>query len=195
MANLESGQLRQDMLAMTSAGAPNPGAVGRLESSIFYNAMLHTTCVATMISGGHAENALPQRADAMIQCRMLPDDSQANVESTLVEALADPEIKVSVITRAAPGPESVATAPIMSLVTSVCGSMWPGVPVIPDMDAGASDSKYTRGAGIPTYGITGLFTDIADNRAHGRDERIPLDGYYEDLEFTYRLMKAASMLP
>lgn len=138
---------------------------------------------------------MPQRAAAMIQCRMLPDDSQGAVESTLVDALADPDIKVSVITPAAPGPESVATAPIMSLVKSVSESMWPGVPVVPDMDAGASDSKYTRGAGIPTYGISGLFTDIADNRAHGRDERILLDGYYQDLEFTYRLMKAAAAMP
>ncbi|MGA8707453.1 MAG: M20/M25/M40 family metallo-hydrolase [Steroidobacteraceae bacterium] len=140
MASLESGQLRQDMLAMTSSGSLDPDAVSRLESSIFYNAMLHSTCVATMINGGHAENALPQRAAAMIQCRMLPDDSQGTVESTLVDALADPDIKVSVITPAAPGPESVATAPIMSLVKSVSESIWPGVPVVPDMDAGASDS-------------------------------------------------------
>jgi acetylornithine deacetylase/succinyl-diaminopimelate desuccinylase-like protein len=67
--------------------------------------------------------------------------------------------------------------------------MWPNVPVVQDMDAGASDSKYTRGAGLATFGISGLFTDIADNRAHGRDERIPIDGFYQDVEFTYRMMK------
>jgi acetylornithine deacetylase/succinyl-diaminopimelate desuccinylase-like protein len=191
MAKLQSGQLQRDMLAMTLPRL-DPSALKRLESSTFYNAMLHTTCVATMINGGHAENALPQRASATIQCRMLPDDTQESVQATLLKALSDPEIKVSVITPAAPGPESVPTPTVMRKVESVVGSMWPNVPVVPDMDAGASDSKYTRGAGIPSFGITGLFTDIDDNRAHGRDERIPIDGFYQDLEFTYRLMKAVS---
>jgi acetylornithine deacetylase/succinyl-diaminopimelate desuccinylase-like protein len=83
----------------------------------------------------------------------------------------------------------------MRKVEAVVSSMWPNLPVVPDMDAGASDSKYTRGAGIPTYGITGLFTDIDDNRAHGRDERIPVNGFYEDVEFTYRLIKEFSAAP
>jgi acetylornithine deacetylase/succinyl-diaminopimelate desuccinylase-like protein len=98
----------------------------------------------------------------------------------------------SMITPAAPGPESVPTPAIMRKVAAVVGSMWPNVPVVPDMDAGARDSKYTRGAGIPSFGITGLFTDIDDNRAYGRDERIPIDGFYEDVEFTYRMMKTFS---
>lgn len=191
MAQMESGQKRLDMLAMTRSKL-DPGAIRRLEASIFDNAMLHTTCVATMINGGHAENALPQRAHATIQCRMLPDDTQASVQATLVHTLADPAIKVSVITPAAPGPESVPTGAIMRKVSAVVGSMWPDVPVVPDMDSGASDSKYTRGAGIPSFGISGLFTDIDDNRTHGRDERIPIDGFYQDVEFTYRMMKAFS---
>jgi acetylornithine deacetylase/succinyl-diaminopimelate desuccinylase-like protein len=191
MAKMESGQKQQDMLAMTQSKL-DPAAIRRLEGSIFYNAMLHTTCVATMIDGGHAENALPQRAHAMIQCRMLPDDTQASVQATLIKTLADPAIKVSVITPAAPGPESIPTPAIMRKVAAVVGSMWPNVPLVPDMDAGASDSKYTRGAGIPSFGISGLFTDIDDNRTHGRDERIPIDGFYQDVEFTYRMMKAVS---
>jgi acetylornithine deacetylase/succinyl-diaminopimelate desuccinylase-like protein len=191
MAKMESGQKQRDMVAVTQPKL-DPAAIRRLETDIFYNAMLHTTCVATMIDGGHAENALPQRAHAMIQCRMLPDDTQASVQATLVKALADPAIKVSVITPAAPGPESVPTPAIMRKVAAVVGSMWPNVPVVPDMDAGASDSKYTRGAGIPSFGITGLFTDIDDNRAHGRDERIRIEGFYEDVEFTYRMMKTFS---
>jgi len=191
MAKLETGQKRRDMIAMTQL-KPDPAAVRRLEASVFDNALLHTTCVATKIDGGHAENALPQRARAMIQCRMLPDDTQASVESILKKTLADPAIKVSVITPAAPGPESVPTAAIMSKVVAVVGSMWPNVPVVPDMDTGASDSKYTRGAGLPSFGITGLFTDIDDNRTHGRDERIPIDGFYQDVEFTYRLMRTFS---
>ena len=188
MAKTASGQKQRDMIAMAQSKL-DPAAIRRLEASIFYNAMLHTTCVATMIDGGHAENALPQRAHAMIQCRMLPDDTQASVEATLKNTLADPAISISVITPAAPGPESVPTPAFIHKVEAVVESMWPNVPVVPDMDAGASDSKYTRGAGLATFGISGLFTDIADNRAHGRDERIPIDGFYQDVEFTYRMMK------
>jgi acetylornithine deacetylase/succinyl-diaminopimelate desuccinylase-like protein len=188
MAKMEQGQLRQDMLAMTRPTL-NADAVRRLEGHLFYNAMLHTTCVATMIDGGHAENALPQRAHAMIQCRMLPDDSQDKVQALLAKSLADPAVKISVITPAAPGPESAPTPAIMAKFQTVVQSMWPKTPVVPDMDAGASDSKYTRAAGIPSFGISGLFTDIDDNRAHGRDERIPIEGFYQDVEFTYRLIK------
>jgi acetylornithine deacetylase/succinyl-diaminopimelate desuccinylase-like protein len=191
MAKMESGQKQKDMIVMTQSRLDR-AAIRRLEASIFYNAMLHTTCVATMIDGGHAENALPQRAHAMIQCRMLPDDTQASVQATLIKTLVDPAIKVSVITPAAPGPESVPTPAIMRKVAAVIESMWPNVPLVPDMDAGASDSKYTRGAGIPSFGISGLFTDIDDNRTHGRDERIPVDGFYQDVEFTYRMMKTLS---
>jgi acetylornithine deacetylase/succinyl-diaminopimelate desuccinylase-like protein len=180
-------QKRRDMTAMTQP-KPDSAAIRRLEASVFNNALLHTTCVATKIEGGHAENALPQRARAMIQCRMLPDDTQASVQAILVKTLADPAIKLSVITPAAPGPESVPTPAIMSKVAAVVGSMWPNVPVVPDMDTGASDSKFTRGAVIPSFGITGLFTDIDDNRTHGRDERIPIDGFYQDVEFSYRMM-------
>jgi acetylornithine deacetylase/succinyl-diaminopimelate desuccinylase-like protein len=191
MATMQSGQKQRDMIAVTQPTL-DPAAIKRLEASIFYNALLHTTCVATKIDGGHAENALPQRAHALIQCRMLPDDTQASVQATLVKTLADPAIKVSVVTPAAPGPESIPTPAIMRKVGAVVASMWPKVPLVPDMDTGASDSIFTRGAGIPSFGITGLFTDIDDNRTHGRDERIPIDGFYQDVEFTYRLMKTLS---
>jgi acetylornithine deacetylase/succinyl-diaminopimelate desuccinylase-like protein len=193
LSKTESGQLSRDLLRMaTATGTPDRAAIRRLESSIFYNAMLHTTCVATMLSGGHAENALPQRAGATIQCRMLPDDTQADVQAQLAKALADPDIHIAVISPAIPGPESIVTPTLQRKFQNVVESMWPGVPVVPDMDAGASDSKFTRAAGIPTFGITGIFTDIDDNRAHGKDERIPVSGFYEDLEFTYRLMQAFS---
>jgi len=191
MARLESGQLRQDMEAMTKPKL-DPAAVKRLEGQIFYNAMLHTTCVATMLDGGHADNALPQRAGASIQCRMMPDDTAEATKALIEKTLADPEIKVSVLVPAAPGPESPLTPAVTGKMKKVVESMWPGLAVVPDMDAGASDSKYTRGAGIPTYGITGIFSDIDDNRAHGRDERIRVNDYYGDVEFTYRELKAFS---
>jgi len=192
MAKMEAGQNQRDMMAMTQPKL-DPAAIRRLEASIFYNAILRTTCVATMIDGGHAESALPQRAHALIQCRMLPDDTQASVQATLVKTLADLAIKVAVVTAADTGPESVPTPAILRKVEAVVGSMWPRVPVVPDMDTGASDSIFTRGAGIPSFGISGMFTDIDDNRAHGQDERVPIDGFYQDVEFTYRLMKAFSV--
>jgi acetylornithine deacetylase/succinyl-diaminopimelate desuccinylase-like protein len=193
LSKTESGQLSQDLMKMaTATGKFDAAAIRRLEGSIFYNAMLHTTCVATMLSGGHAENALPQRAGATIQCRLLPDDTQAEVQARLTKALDDPAIRISVISPAIPGPESAVTPALQHKFENVVGSMWPGVPVVPDMDAGASDSKFTRAAGIPTFGITGIFNDIDDNRAHGKDERIAVSGFYEDVEFTYRLMKAFS---
>ncbi len=191
MAKLESGQLRQDMEAMTKDKL-DPAAVKRLEGQIFYNAMLHTTCVATMLDGGHADNALPQRAGVSIQCRMMPDDTAEKTKALIEKTLADPEIKVSVLVPAAPGPESPLTAAVTSKMNAVVQSMWPGLTVIPDMDAGASDSKYTRAVGIPTYGINGMFPDIDDNRAHGRDERTRVNDFYSDVEFTYRELKAFS---
>lgn len=191
MAKLEKGQLRQDMEAMTKPEL-DPAAVKRLEKHTFYNAMLHTTCVATLLDGGHAENALPQRAGAAIQCRMMPDDNAEAVRTLIEKTLADPAIKVSVMTPALPGPESVPTPAVMGKMKSVVESMWPGLLLAPDMDAGASDSKYTRANGIPTFGITGLFADIDDNRAHGRDERIRVNNFYQNVEFSYRLLKAFS---
>jgi len=192
MAKMEKGQLRQDMTAMTRPNL-DQAAVKRLEKQPLYNAMLHTTCVATMLDGGHAENALPQRAGAMIQCRTLPDDDQQTVQAMLTKAVADPEVKFSVITPWLPGPESVASPKFLARIQAVVDQMWPHVPVVPDMDSGASDSKYTRAAGIPSFGITGIFTDINDVRWHGRDERVPADGYYQNVEFQYRLIKTLSV--
>ncbi len=123
---------------------------------------------------------------------MMPDDTAEKTKALIEKTLADPEIKVSVLVPAEPGPESPLTPAVTSKMKAVVESMWPGLPLVPDMDAGASDSKYTRGAGIPTYGITGIFSDIDDNRAHGRDERILVNDYYSDVEFTYRELKAFS---
>lgn len=191
MSKLEKGPLAADMAAMSRTPL-DQAAVKRLKSHLFYNAMLHTTCVATMIDGGHAENALPQRARATIQCRMLPDDSQEAVQQTLAKALRDPAIKISVLTPAVAGPESVLTPAIQGKIKGLINATWPNIPLVPDMDAGASDSKYTRAIGIPSFGVTGMFTDINDNRAHGRDERIGVDAYFEDVEFTYKLIKSLS---
>jgi len=191
MAQEETGQVRADLLAVAAA-LPDPGAAARLSENPRWNAQLHTTCIATMLQGGHAENALPQRATATLQCRMMPGDRSEDVQALLVQTLADPKIHVTVINPARLSPESPPTPTLMKIVDQVVQATWPGVPIHPVMEAGASDSIYSRQAGIPTYGLSGMFTDLDDNRAHGRDERVSVQAFYEDVEFSYRLMKALS---
>jgi acetylornithine deacetylase/succinyl-diaminopimelate desuccinylase-like protein len=168
------------------------GAVQRLSADVETNIMLRTTCVTTMIEGGHAENALPQRAHATLQCRVIPGESTQEVERTVAAALADPSIEISVMTAAINSTDSEPTPAILGAVTRVTQSIWPGVIVLPEMSAGADDSIYPRNRGIPAYGIDGIFDDLDDGRAHGRDERIGVKAFDEELEFTYRLMKALS---
>jgi acetylornithine deacetylase/succinyl-diaminopimelate desuccinylase-like protein len=190
MATTQTGQMRDDML--TVAQGPGPGfeaAADRLGQVIEYGAQLRTTCVATMLSAGEAENALPQQAQATIQCRVLPGESVEATEAALVQRFADPQIKLAAIYTPAPNPESPLDPAVTKAVTTVSESMWPGVPLFPLMSVGASDSIYTRAAGMPSYGVNGTFSEITDNRAHARDERVGVTAFYENVEFTYRLMK------
>jgi acetylornithine deacetylase/succinyl-diaminopimelate desuccinylase-like protein len=192
-AELEQGQVQADMRAM-SLGATDQAVIDRLSAVVETNIMLRTTCTATMIEGGHAENALPQRARAVIQCRVVPGESGQSVQETLQSVLADPLVTISTITPATPNPESVLTPSLLSAVDKVTHSIWPNVIVLPEMSPGASDSRYTREHGIPSYGIDAMFDDLDDARAHGRDERIGVVAFKEELEFTYRLMKALAQI-
>jgi acetylornithine deacetylase/succinyl-diaminopimelate desuccinylase-like protein len=158
-----------------------------------YHSMLRTTCVATMLSGGHARNALPQTATANVNCRMAPGHDPADVRSALIKAIDDTGVKVS----AAPAMEHAAPSPlspeIMNPIEKVTREEFgPGVLVIPTMGTGATDSKYLRAAGIAGYGVSGLMGDPNDNRAHGRDERVLIKSYYESEDFLYRLVKELS---
>jgi acetylornithine deacetylase/succinyl-diaminopimelate desuccinylase-like protein len=190
-AGIESGQSQSDMRAILRV-PQDPAAVDRLSSVVETNIQLRTTCTTTMIDGGHAENALPQRARATVQCRVIPGESADSVAAAIRAALADPKIVVSVLTPARPAPDSPPAPAILTMVEGVTHSMWPGVAVLPEMSPGASDSIYTRAAGLPSYGIDGMFDDLDDARAHGRDERIGATAFAEELEFTYRLMRAMS---
>ena len=190
-AKRESGQTAADMLAV-SREPPDLGAAARLSAAPARNARLRTTCVATGVSGGHAENALPQRARAVIQCRMIPSDSEAAVRARLVESLADQGIAVSVTSPAAPARDSPYDAALMAQLTEVVQGMWPGVSVAPHMDLGATDSLFTRAAGIPSYAVGAIWSDADDNRAHGRDERISTTAFAEAVEFDYRLLKSVA---
>jgi acetylornithine deacetylase/succinyl-diaminopimelate desuccinylase-like protein len=171
---------------------PDLGAADRLSQNVRFNALLRTTCVATLISGGHAENALPQRAKATVQCRMMPGDTAEHVQSALVATLSDPKIRVTLDAPPIVSPESPPTTQIMAKVASVAHSMWPKVPIVPTMATGFSDDRRTRNAGMPSYDTSGIWIDGDENRAHGRDERVGVQEFDESVEYTYRLMKALS---
>ena len=184
MAPFYQGQLGADMRAVV--GNPHDEAVvARLSALPQYNAQLRTTCVATMLSGGHAENALPQSATAVVNCRLLPVDHAADVERTVNEVLADPKIKVSVMKPPKPVPYTPISPTVWSAVTAATSKSWPGLSVIPQMSTGASDGIYLISAGIPTYGISGIFGDEDDVRAHGRDERVLVKSFDEAVDFMY----------
>ncbi|GBD32160.1 putative succinyl-diaminopimelate desuccinylase [bacterium HR33] len=168
---------------------PDPAAVAKLSAIPAYNSRMRTTCVATMLEGGHAENALPQRAAAVVNCRILPGEPPEEVLATLRRVVADPEVKITPIAEAKPSPPSPLTPEIMGAIEEITQEMWPGVPVIPTMSTGATDALYLRRAGIPVYGVSGVFGDIDDVRAHGRDERIHSTWFFDGLEFGYRLVK------
>jgi acetylornithine deacetylase/succinyl-diaminopimelate desuccinylase-like protein len=190
-AAIETGATKSDMLAVTKT-PPDPAALERLSAVVETNILLRTTCTATQIEGGHAQNALPQRARATLQCRIIPGESQDSVRDTLARVLDDPTIKISVITPATPSPESPLSGSILPIVERVTHQLWPDVVILPQMGAGASDSKYTRVVGMPSYGIDGMFDDLDDGRAHGRDERIGVAAFGQEVEFTDRLMREVS---
>ncbi len=189
LASVDPGPDSADMKAV-ALPEPDLEAAERLSRNVRLNALLRTTCVATLISGGHAENALPQRARATVQCRMMPGDTEAHVQQLLLGVLHDPAIRLSLDAAPIVSPESLPTPQIMGKIAAIAHSMWPGVPLIPTMATGFSDDRQTRNAGIPSYDVSGVWMDIDENRAHGKDERVGAVSYDESVEFTYRLMKA-----
>jgi acetylornithine deacetylase/succinyl-diaminopimelate desuccinylase-like protein len=170
------------------ADPTDAGAAAVLAADPRYNSQLRTTCVATMLSGGHARNALPQRAQAVVNCRILPDESPDDVRQTLMKVIDDPKVTVTAAGSARNSPPSPLTPELMTQVEKISAEMWPGVPVIPTMSTGATDGVYLRTAGIPTYGVSGLF--YSDPNAHGMNERISTAAFYQGLEFMYRLVKS-----
>jgi len=190
-AALETGQTAADMKAVTLT-PPDAAAVARLSQVPLYNALMRTTWVATRLAGGHADNALPQTARALVNCRILPGESADEVEQTLINVLADKQISVARMGSPKPSPASPLKPEIMKPIEQITAQMWPGVFVIPTMCTGGTDGLYLRNAGIPTYGISGIFEDMGEVRAHGKDERIGMKSFFEGQDFLYRLMKAVS---
>jgi acetylornithine deacetylase/succinyl-diaminopimelate desuccinylase-like protein len=172
-----------------AANAQDAVAAKRLSREPRYNALIRTTCVATEVEAGHARNALPQSAVANVNCRILPGHSAEEVRKQLVTALADPRIDVALDEKEVAGPRASVDPELLQTVERVAGVVFPGVPVVPTMSSGATDSKYFRLAGISAYGLSGIFVDIDDLRAHGRDERVGVKQFYEGQEFLSRLVR------
>lgn len=183
---LWTGQRADDMRGV--ARALTAEAVTRLSADVSYNAILRTTCVATRLEGGHANNALPQLARAVVNCRILPHENVDDVQQALVRVLADPQITATPTSQAFPSPPSSLRPDLLREVERITGEMWPGIPVIPTMGTGATDSRFLRNAGIPAYGVSGLFVEATDNRTHGRDERIAVRDLLAGREFLFRLV-------
>jgi acetylornithine deacetylase/succinyl-diaminopimelate desuccinylase-like protein len=171
------------------AGSTDPDALMPLTTRLDYNAVMRTTCVATRLEAGHADNALPQTARATVNCRILPDQPVGDVEQTLTRVIADDKVRITAKGRAVLSPPSPIDPAIMRAIETLAGEMWPGVPVIPMMSGGYTDSRWLRNAGIPSYGVSGLFTDPARNGVHGRNEQIGVRQLYDGKEFLYRLVK------
>jgi acetylornithine deacetylase/succinyl-diaminopimelate desuccinylase-like protein len=187
MAALTPGPLAADMRAVAGA-RPDPAAAERLSRLPHYNACLRTTCVPTQISGGHAENALPQAARATVNCRVLPGHSADEVVAALRAAIDDAAVKIDVKETPITNLSSPLPPDFVSTIERAGAAVWPGVPVVPILLAGATDGRFLRAAGIPTYGLTGLFVDVADIRAHGRDERLLVSSFFDAQDFLYRLI-------
>jgi acetylornithine deacetylase/succinyl-diaminopimelate desuccinylase-like protein len=190
-AQLEGGQMAADMKAVV-AEKPDPDALARLGANAVNNAQLRTTCVATMLQGGHAVNALPQLATAKVNCRVMPGEPIEEIKATLVRVLADDQISVTQEGQAVLSEPSKLSEEIVGAIEKLSHETWPDAVVLPTMSAGATDGSYLRNAGIPTYGHSGMANDINDVRAHGKDERVPVKSFYQGNEYLYRLVKMLS---
>lgn len=189
MAEIETGDLARDLRAAT-ATPPDPAALDRLSLDPTYNSQVRTTCVATMVNAGHAPNALPQRARATVNCRLLPEDRPDAVQAALTRAIADPTVKLTpVIMPTQPPPAVVLDPAVMASLTRAANRVWPGVPVTPVMEVGGTDGRLLRLAGIPTYGLNHFESD-ENMRAHGKDERIGIVQFDEAARFGYELVRA-----
>ena len=190
VAETQPPDIAADMRALLR-DVPDSAAVERLsQRSPLFNSILRTTCVATRLDAGHANNALPQTARAVVNCRMLPQDPVERVEAMLRSVVADTAVAVIPIDTPTPSPPSPITPEVFGPLERITHQLWPGVPIIPSMETGATDGLFLRNAGMPVYGVSAVFMEADDIRAHGRDERIGVREYYAGLEFTYRFVKA-----
>lgn len=201
LASRAEGQMAADMTAILKP-VPDPEAIRRLSQDPHYNSTLRTTCVATRLNAGHANNALPQTAQANVNCRIFPGHSPEQIRKQLSTVFDDDKITVKYVNDAGEvfdtAPERTVISPppplpeVFEPLERIAAEFWPGAPVVPIMETGASDSIYMAAAGIPSYGFSAIALESNDMRAHGKDERVPVNSYYQAVEFYYRYLKAIS---
>ena len=189
MAAAETGATAEAIKALL-AGSTDAAALAPLASRSDYNAQMRTTCVATMLEAGHAENALPQTARATVNCRILPTESVEEVSRTLARVIADEKVAIIPKGTAVQSPPSAANPEVMQAIAQLSVEMWPGVALNAAMSAGYTDNRWLRNAGIPAYGISGLFSDPGNNGVHGRNEQIGAKALFDSKQFLYRLVKS-----
>jgi acetylornithine deacetylase/succinyl-diaminopimelate desuccinylase-like protein len=199
LAGQESGQTAADMRAIL-ATPPDLAAAARLSAEPSFNSNLRTTCVATRLQAGHANNALAQTAQANVNCRIFPGHSPEEIRQQLIGIFGDAKLSVKYVSDAGEvsdtAPERKAMVPpapikeVFAPLTRLTQEIWPGTPVTPVMENGASDSIYFAQAGIPCYGYSAIALERDDDRAHGQDERLPVDSYWKSLDFFYAFSKA-----
>jgi acetylornithine deacetylase/succinyl-diaminopimelate desuccinylase-like protein len=182
------GELGAAMQAVAANG--DAAAVARVQQDPGLNGTLRTTCVATMVEGGHAPNALPQHVTANVNCRIFPGHAAEEIRQTLIRVVDDPEVKISFQSEPEQaGPPPALTSQIMGPIERLSADMYPGVPVVPAQSSGGTDGRFMTPAGIPTYGVSGIFSDGATTNAHGLNERIRVQSLLEGREFLHRLTK------
>ena len=191
LSTIETGQLATDMKSVVAA-KPDAAAITRLSALPPYNAQLRTTCVPTRLEGGHADNALPQLARAMINCRAMPGTKVEDLQKTIERTLANPKIVVTAVASDPRSDPSPLDKRLVAAAEQLTAKYWPGIPVLPIMSPGATDGGYLRNAGIPTYGHSGLASDMFDVRAHGKDERVSVKAFFDEQEYLYELVKLLS---
>jgi acetylornithine deacetylase/succinyl-diaminopimelate desuccinylase-like protein len=185
-APVRGGQLGADLKA---APAGNAAAIARLSKDPWFNAQMRTTCIATLLRGGHAPNALPQEATANVNCRRLPGLRSDSLVKLLKKLVADTNVEFTIDSDAPQSPASPLRADIEAMVRSASEAIAPRLPLIPVMETGATDGLYFRNAGMPVYGLSGIAIDTDDVRMHGRDERVNIVAFERAQEFMYRLIK------
>ena len=188
MGELTPGQEGQDM--KDAASGENAAAIRRLMVNPGYNALFRTTCIATQLSAGHAPNALPQRAAANLNCRIFPGRTQEEIQKQLIAAIGNPDVKVTLKSDPEkPGAPPKLTPDILGPIEKLTEQMWPGVPVVPAMATGATDGRFLTPAGIPTYGVSGIFADPNTSGVHGLHERVGVKQLMEGRVFLHLLVK------
>jgi acetylornithine deacetylase/succinyl-diaminopimelate desuccinylase-like protein len=198
LAQTTTGEAADDMRSIAGL-SPSPEAIARMSANPHYNSTMRTTCVATTMEAGHAPNALPQRAVANVNCRILPGHTPKEVRAELVKVIGDPQVEVALLNEVGTpsnaeendlSPTPLELNPeVFHALRDTVDAMWPNLPIIPEMETGASDGKLTMAAGIPTYGFSGMGIDEDDDRAHGKDERIGVEAFYTGVEFDYLYLK------